>query len=374
MRKGHFFLPVVTIIVIVALVTAWVLLAHKYDSAKNLSSALGTKQSTLIAAYNIGREAQVYLDLATPYALQYAIQIMAENGGIISDTEGPSPCGNYMYNVWNGNGNDCSPDVNLTLALAFNQQAYPFFNAHPFLNSLLDPFQALHLQQLTPLVFSNYSQEQYRIYAETVTPLKIPIGQGAYFVNIASSGLPPSKDVYTDCPNVDQLVSLTSLGLHCKSANCKLRSEAAQRLKETNERLMTVGINGRSYQLYITDSFRTYDEQLALWYRYCPSRDKVACRNVVSYPDCGSAHMAGGAVDIKLMDLSGNVLSETGCSGAGGCAYSQHHFTDSERALQAALEQFMCEDNWVRFHNEWWHFEYGTKRWKDGQDRGVCNT
>ena len=39
-------------------------------------------------------------------------------------------------------------------------------------------------------------------------------------------------------------------------------------------------------------------------------------------------------------------------------------------ANRALLEQIMCEAGWVRYAREYWHFEYGTDRWR--RAAGKC--
>lgn len=79
-------------------------------------------------------------------------------------------------------------------------------------------------------------------------------------------------------------------------------------------------------------------------------------------------HQTGGAVDLTLFDLATGEVLPMGTAfdeaiDATVTHWFEHHqvapFTQNRRQLY----HVMREANFVNYPNEWWHFEYGTRRW-----------
>ncbi|MFH1174051.1 MAG: D-alanyl-D-alanine carboxypeptidase family protein [archaeon] len=371
--KAHFFLPAVVIMVIIALFTAWALLSSKYDSPQNAAKAIGTKQAALINAYLQGSEAQTYLDIATPHALDYAISEMADNGGIMPGEDGGgSPCGEYMYNLWNGQGNDCTPDIPTSLAEFFNNALDPFLSNHKRLISLSDPFITFTLQKISEL------PAQYRIFATAIQPLIIPLGAGKLEQSLRyiSSSLTEAIAIY--CPTDNELVPIENVRCTAGADGCRVLPEVEKKIQETAQLLKEQGLpNGQTYELVIVSGFRSLEKQKSIWRSYCPNEPFTGRCSGVAQPRCGTPdrpitapHMTGGAIDIALYDASDHEVN-LGPRGA-SYTYAKYSFTDEQCALQNQLEDFMCDIGWVRYGEEWWHFEYGTRMWDSARKQNLC--
>ncbi len=96
---------IIVVMTAVILVYAWAQLNYKYNSFNEI---IGEKQYKLLAAYNKGENALLYIDLSAKYSLQQAVYDLAKSGGIqeISDISLDEPsatweCGEYYgTNVW----------------------------------------------------------------------------------------------------------------------------------------------------------------------------------------------------------------------------------------------------------------------------------
>jgi zinc D-Ala-D-Ala dipeptidase len=85
-------------------------------------------------------------------------------------------------------------------------------------------------------------------------------------------------------------------------------------------------------------------------------------------PKTPTPHRTGGAVDLTLVDLSSGTALELGtefddASRKSGTRWFEIHpkarITENRRTLFHAL----VEIGFVNYPSEWWHFEYGTRRW-----------
>ena len=126
------------------------------------------------------------------------------------------------------------------------------------------------------------------------------------------------------------------------------------------------------YKIMITSAFRSYQRQVELWNHKCKSLVK---ENRCSWEDCRrytcrearkwvappghSPHEIGRAIDVALLLNNKNVTHKS---------YQNHQH------YRKVLEDILCQAGWVRYEQEWWHFEHGTKRWKKGIEERKCAT
>lgn len=88
--------------------------------------------------------------------------------------------------------------------------------------------------------------------------------------------------------------------------------------------------------------------------------------NFVAVPDV-AGHPAGAAVDVTIVDASGEQLD----MGTGIADYSDplfiHTFdprtTKEQRNNRLVLHDLMVDQGFAPFYGEWWHFSYGDREW-----------
>lgn len=108
--------------------------------------------------------------------------------------------------------------------------------------------------------------------------------------------------------------------------------------------------------IYITSAFRSLSHQKKLWERAVKKYgSESAAARYVARPRCGAPHLTGGAVDV--------CLAGTSSCGQISAKYAKYSSDDI-----VALQNFMTQAGFVRYCGEWWHFEYGTKRWESGKN------
>lgn len=130
-------------------------------------------------------------------------------------------------------------------------------------------------------------------------------------------------------------------------ARCFLVRKAAERLHRVQTALA-----GRGLGLKVYDGYRPRSVQKILW-DFCPNPLYVAD------PARGSKHNRGASVDVALVDAQGRDLpmpsgyddfSERAHRDYSGC-------TPEEAKNRTILEAAMCQEGFVPYREEWWHFD-----------------
>jgi hypothetical protein len=103
----------------------------------------------------------------------------------------------------------------------------------------------------------------------------------------------------------------------------------------------------KGMRLQINQAYRTYDIQKRLFIMNCASG---TCSPPTCDPDTAymCPHMQSGAIDINIITADGKNLNEIN---------------------PQAVEDIMCKYGFVRWHEERWHFEYNTNKWKEIQKK-----
>ena len=133
---------------------------------------------------------------------------------------------------------------------------------------------------------------------------------------------------------------------------CYLHSDAAACLVRAIDLTAQVGL-----RLKIFDAFRPSEAQWKLW-EHTPDPDFLAD------PRRGSPHSMGAAVDLTLIDTSGNDLD----MGTGFDEFTprSHHGTPQISSTaarhRAVLLGLMTAAGWDFFRNEWWHYQLFSPR------------
>lgn len=132
-----------------------------------------------------------------------------------------------------------------------------------------------------------------------------------------------------------------------RNAECWLHREAAEKLALAIDLARPLG-----YRLRIFDALRPVEAQWALW-NACPDPEFIAD------PRRGSPHSRGVAVDLTLLDESGNELN-MGTAFDAFTPRSHHARTDIPAAAQRnrhLLMGLMTSAGWDFYRNEWWHYQ-----------------
>ena len=137
-------------------------------------------------------------------------------------------------------------------------------------------------------------------------------------------------------------------------AGCYLHADAAAHLKAAIELAKSIGLRFK-----IFDAFRPSEAQWVLW-NHTPDPDFLAD------PRRGSPHAMGAAVDLTLIDASGNEL-DMGTPFDAFTPLSHHGRTDISVEAQrnrAILLGIMTAAGWDFYRNEWWHYQLFNARAK----------
>lgn len=194
-------------------------------------------------------------------------------------------------------------------------------------------------------------------------------------LNMEVFKIPVPKEIY-QCTNVPTVIPIsTKKGLNggdetaCSGVDNELQWIA-------NNVLPSLCAN---CTLYISDGFRTGDEQADLYHCYqekqstgtCPASCDGQC-NEATKPCCGD-HNKGLAVDVCLIAPGGNTLQSGPYAGAiqSSCPYMKEEFNNGGSGANAAalkanqdlLKAIMTQGNFSPYSGEWWHFTY----------KGQCN-
>jgi D-alanyl-D-alanine dipeptidase len=129
-------------------------------------------------------------------------------------------------------------------------------------------------------------------------------------------------------------------------AECFLRLKTVKALIIANQDFMKKG-----YRIKLFDCYRPLDIQKKMW-------KIVSNPEYVADPAKGSIHNRGGAVDITLVDLTGNELDMGTAFDFFGIEAS-HNYANLPQKVKdnrQLLKSIMTQDNFISFDSEWWHY------------------
>lgn len=135
-------------------------------------------------------------------------------------------------------------------------------------------------------------------------------------------------------------------------ANCLLRFNVARALIIANDKL-----RHQNLRIKLFDCFRPVSVQKKMW-AIMPDSRYVADPN-----KNGSVHNRGAAVDLTIVDFSGNELDMgTGFDHFGEEAHYNYSNLKKEVILNRKLLKTTMENaGFTGINTEWWHFQYGAK-------------
>ena len=330
------------------------------ESHKIIENYIGQYQFQIMEAENKAENSLLYVTQSAKYSLEQSIYDLAKNGGTseadkteifeqFEEIPKPDKCGIQSgYAVWydvrieNGTQKktSCFDENYLGIHLEhfFNKHLNEYILKSP-VNLLLDNYNYLIKDNLeitgmaaSPLEFEIYKtrrDEEIKIKSQQETPLNI------LFEN--------PKEVVENV----EVVDFTNTPLCAKGVRCRLTFDALNLLARAQDIAKKEGIS-----LEATSTYRSYEQQLALWEGRTPERyaqrypDPNIRRRYVSNPaDCGNScpHATGKVVDLRFK----------------GKTFSTMTYDDWKK-----LESIMADAGWVRYANENWHFECcGTARY-----------
>ena len=141
-------------------------------------------------------------------------------------------------------------------------------------------------------------------------------------------------------------------------AECFLRLKTVKALIEANKKFIKKG-----YRIKLFDCYRPLDIQKRMW-------EIVSNPEYVANPAKGSIHNRGGAVDITLVDRSGNEL-KMGTTFDFFGKEASHNYTDFSAEIlnnRKYLKSVMIQSGFNSFDSEWWHYNL-----KSGLNDKVSN-
>ncbi len=141
------------------------------------------------------------------------------------------------------------------------------------------------------------------------------------------------------------------------------------------------------YKLLVVTAYRPRSIQRRMWYRrlvhlairypFKALFQPFAFRAMASKytaPPGGSSHQCGAAVDVKLIDLQGNLIDmgidqkEFGET----CHTAYPHITDKQKKNREILYDAMTKAGFINYPREWWHYSYGDKVWAAYSSKTDC--
>jgi len=321
-KKGFAFIAlmvVATIVLLLSVITVVLMKENKFNFKK-----IGDLQLNAIQSYQNAEKTLFIIDQAAKYSAYATIHELAEGGGRYRVQSG---CGDYLgYSILYDTGKKCYPEnINEEFLLTYNK------NLNQMLTGITNP---------DSFVYTIISANPLQIAGTNREMLEFPISYTTEKV----------IEKKTICPDVELKTIPSDIVCSATQSHCSLKPEVVAKLQEAQ----TIAKN-KGFELEVTSGYRTIVQQAAL---------KAAKGELAAGAGCTAPHVTGGAVDVVLRGRPYMI-------GKGNVA----NMNLGERKI---LEEIMCEAGFVRYGNkegtkgEFWHYEYGTKRWERGKAAGVC--
>jgi len=323
---GHLYSILIVVFTFIVLLTAAFLFQSKFQAISPVP--IGDKQFALYDIYQAAEDVLFFVDEVSRYSIFQAIYDVSSRGGYFASigedfsTNTPdSPCGTYLgYAMWNSEDAECLPyDVTS--------------NIEEEINSNLDRY--LDYYTTADIPNNNY---RIGIVGDVVygkATKKLHFSQ-RLDIGLSEMTLAQEREALGNC-NVPVLVELEGECLQTTETSCKATPALAEQFKKAQ------GIaNKKGVELSITSAYRSFASQKELWESSGRDTSRVA------KPSCNAPHVLGKAVDVVIK----------GGDGMGSTSMSDMSIGD-----RRMLEEIMLEAGFVRYVKEFWHYEYGTKRW-----------
>lgn len=158
------------------------------------------------------------------------------------------------------------------------------------------------------------------------------------FQRTANSGMTGELAAIKDIPRIT-----------CTATNCFASEELVEQLKVVSEK----ELKPRGMTAVVVSGYRDWYHQKELYDAFQAGRGNIACNpgSATNQNEC--PHMIAGAVDIYFYDSNGKVIN---------------HPDKPEKMNQALADEIMCNQGFVRWVQENWHYEYGSISWRRVQE------
>ena len=174
--------------------------------------------------------------------------------------------------------------------------------------------------------------------------------------------------------NNEKLIELGGefLKLNYEGSEFKGRESIIKKLRKINQKLK----EKYQLQLAVIEIYRNPEKYQKNWdKRINDTREKfpnLSEKEIIreaskfsAKPNGNGPHQTGGAVDLTLADLDGNIIF----MGSDYSEQSEKSFFESKNISEEAkkyreiLKEVMEEEDFNNYPAEWWHWSYGDKMW-----------
>ncbi len=319
----------------------FVLFFIKYNlETKPYHFFIGEKALNLLKSSAETQFVLFYIDQSAKYSAYKTMHKLGENGGFSYSSSdslygSESDCGKFgNYQIWY-DGKYCFPEnYNENFAYFMNDYLDDYFSQVPEYSIPQGNYEIQLVQQDNKLKILGNAAED--IGAEI-------IAEGADKIEHLK------KEVSTKC-GIMELVNIPAdIPCTAEYKPCRLTPNAASLIAEAQK-----DFDSKEYDLVVTSSYRSYEQQQELYNDYITGKSKVEAAKPSCAPE-PSPHLTGSAVDVCIKKKD-----QASCT-----IYSM---TNDEIEL---LRQIMCGHGFVNYKNEPWHYEccgtLRTSRAKEGQ-------
>jgi len=121
--------------------------------------------------------------------------------------------------------------------------------------------------------------------------------------------------------------------------------------------------------LVLFEGYRSFEKQTEMFNNFKkehPHLSDEEANKFIAIPS-RAVHITGGAVDVTIQgyDMGTDYLCFDGSQA------TDYYISDEVAANRKLLCDLMATEDFINFHNEWWHFEYGCSLWAKKFNDGV---
>ena len=333
-------------LIIALIITVTILIFYTAPSKEELEFVGATQQKLLISK-EIKNQAILFLDASSKLAVKETIKDLNENSGFtIIQHSTEHPCKRAIYPIINENKEiNCFPE--------YNKSAITYFQFN--FDKMIDQSREVALPSNQINIELTQTQNTIRFNMITSEAIPIPLFQSFsnYYdekiKNVIGAGIPrysydrsdlvPIKNI----PNIICDETDTRFGKICAGNPDMIRAL---------ETMSSDYLVPKNRVMIITQAYRTYEIQKALYLHACAQQDCSLACNPDTRNNC--PHMIAGAIDLNIIDQN------TGRN------------LNNQAALQEDKDyvvEVMCKYGFVNWVREPWHFEYGTAQWEIARER-----
>lgn len=332
-------------------IAALVLLVYYAFMNSTVVDFTGVTSLQILNTFEFKERTNYFIDMSLELSVKEAVKNVLSNGGyssvLLASNKERYPCGYTGYPVLNDgkNTDKCFPDLSVEIENEFSSSFEGYLSQYPNLLLRVGDF----------IIKPKRNGAHLDVEVFGAAPIKVPFftDSSSNYVDVTSVYLSSTYFSSLDLElvpitNIDRVVCVESTsptpGVTDYGRICLASKVLSEKLIEiSNNELKPKG-----WKIVITQAYRDYGIQKSLY---------LALGSKACNPDGGGTcpHMTGGAIDVVFYDSNNNAIN----------------FEGSPR--NSEIEKLMCSYGFVRYSKEYWHFEYGTNRWKqavEARNRG----